>query len=150
MDLSLKHLWCPILNAEQTFPVRENSLTSSSKMIDQPNNITQAKISVLHSFFPTVNPGNLSSGRLWPPVAQGVQSNTQDMHTGLTRCILSQHLEFLYYQLTHAFLWDGEVMKALRVEMLLLKKIKNKTGTVGCYQHNITFMLLGHYSYCQV
>lgn len=34
MDLSLKHLWCPILNAEQTFPVRENSLTSSSKMIN--------------------------------------------------------------------------------------------------------------------
>ena len=34
MDLSLKHPWCPVLNAEQTYPVRENSLTSSSKMIN--------------------------------------------------------------------------------------------------------------------
>lgn len=25
MDLSLKHPWCPVLNAEQTYPVREKS-----------------------------------------------------------------------------------------------------------------------------
>lgn len=45
-DLSLKHPWCPVLNAEQTYPVREKSLTSSSKMINSLIISAQKNLSV--------------------------------------------------------------------------------------------------------
>lgn len=41
--------------------------------------ISQARISVLYSFFfPTINPGNLSIGRLWSPVTKGYEAILQD------------------------------------------------------------------------